>query len=62
MGIKRVLVIGLDCLEPGLVFERFAGRLPTFDRLRGMGRWGRLRSPVPAITVPAWMVMATGYD
>src|SRR3954447_6611257 len=59
---SRVAVIGLDCAEPSLVFERFADRLPHLTRLRQQGAWGRLRSCDPPITVPAWMAMMSSKD
>ena len=59
---RRVLLIGLDCAEPSLVFDRFAHDLPTLKRLADGGLWGRLQSSVPCITVPAWMSMMTSKD
>lgn len=59
---RRVLVVGLDCAAPELVFDAFAGQLPNLDRLRQRGQWGRLESVVPPITVPAWASMTTGCD
>ncbi|MBX6314598.1 MAG: alkaline phosphatase family protein [Isosphaeraceae bacterium] len=58
----RVALIGLDCAEPSLVFDRFAARLPNLSRLRREGAWGRLRSCDPPITVPAWMAMMASKD
>jgi predicted AlkP superfamily phosphohydrolase/phosphomutase len=58
----RVAVIGLDCLEPSLAFDRFAHRMPNLTRLRERGVWGKLRSCDPPITVPAWMVMMSSKD
>jgi predicted AlkP superfamily phosphohydrolase/phosphomutase len=58
----RVAVIGLDCAEPSLVFDRFADRLPNLTRLRDRGVWGKLRSCDPPITVPAWMSMMSSKD
>jgi predicted AlkP superfamily phosphohydrolase/phosphomutase len=58
----KVVVIGLDCAEPSLVFERFADRLPNLSRLRRRGAWGKLRSCDPPITVPAWMSMMASKD
>jgi len=58
----KVVVIGLDCAEPSLVFERFADRLPNLTRLRDRGAWGKLRSSDPPITVPAWMSMMASKD
>jgi len=62
MSRRRVAVIGLDCAEPSLVFERWAGRLPNLDALRRRGVWGELESVTPAITVPAWSCMTSGKD
>lgn len=58
----KVVVIGLDCAEPSLVFGRFRHRLPTLSRLAEQGLRGRLRSCDPPITVPAWMSMMSGRD
>ena len=58
----KVVVIGLDCAEPSLVFERYADRLPNLTRLREQGVWGKLRSSDPPITVPAWMSMMSSKD
>ena len=57
----KACVIGLDCLEPSLV-DRWIADLPTFARLRAMGAWGRMRSCVPPITVPAWSCMTSSLD
>jgi predicted AlkP superfamily phosphohydrolase/phosphomutase len=59
---KRVLVIGLDCAAPELVFERWADELPNLSRLRARGVYGELESITPAITVPAWSCMLSGRD
>lgn len=58
----RVCIIGLDCADPKLVFDRFADDLPTLSALRQNGIWGPLRSCNPPITIPAWQVMMTGCD
>ncbi|HEX8202903.1 MAG TPA: alkaline phosphatase family protein [Isosphaeraceae bacterium] len=58
----KIAIIGLDCAEPSLVFDRFADRLPNLSRLRRQGAWGRLRSCDPPITVPAWMSMMSSKD
>jgi len=55
----RVLVIGLDCAAPQLVFDRWLGELPALRSLVERGRWGVLRSCDPPITVPAWSVMTS---
>ena len=59
---KKVLVIGLDCAAPQLVFERWKDELPNIKRLMERGVFGKLRSIVPPITCPAWMCMMTGKD
>jgi predicted AlkP superfamily phosphohydrolase/phosphomutase len=58
----RLLVIGLDCAEPDLVFRRWRQELPTLNRLMSRGAYGRLRSCIPCITVPAWSVMTSSKD
>lgn len=59
---KKIWIIGLDCLEPSLAFEQYAGEMPHLTYLRRKGFWGLLRSTDPPITVPAWMCMMTGRD
>jgi predicted AlkP superfamily phosphohydrolase/phosphomutase len=58
----RVAVIGLDCAEPRLVFDRWREELPNLSRLMAAGTWGPLRSVDPPITVPAWSCMMSGRD
>src|SRR5688500_11055567 len=58
----RVAVIGLDCAEPSLVFDRWLDELPNLRSLVLRGAWGRLRSVDPPITVPAWSCMVSGQD
>jgi predicted AlkP superfamily phosphohydrolase/phosphomutase len=58
----RVVVIGLDCVEPQLLFERFRGKLPVLESLMARGVSGRLRSCDPPITVPAWSSMMSSKD
>jgi predicted AlkP superfamily phosphohydrolase/phosphomutase len=59
---RRVAVIGLDCAEPSLVFDRWLDELPNVKRLVDGGISGPLRSVDPPITVPAWTCMLTGRD
>jgi predicted AlkP superfamily phosphohydrolase/phosphomutase len=54
---KRVMIVGLDCAEPSLVFERWPDRLPVLSGLAERGVSGKLTSVVPPITVPAWSCM-----
>ena len=62
MPTPRLVIIGLDCMEPSLVFERWRQDLPNLARLMAQGSYGRLASSIPAITVPAWSCMVTGRD
>ncbi len=57
----RVMVIGLDCLEPSLAFGRYRERMPNLQRIRAGGS-GPLESICPPITCPAWMCAWTGRD
>ena len=58
---RKVAVIGLDCAEPKLVFDRWLEELPNLRAARWTrGTWGPLRSVDPPITVPAWSCMMTG--
>jgi predicted AlkP superfamily phosphohydrolase/phosphomutase len=56
----RVAVIGLDCAAPDVIFNKLKEDLPVLSNMTLNGVSGRLRSCDPPITVPAWMVMATG--
>jgi predicted AlkP superfamily phosphohydrolase/phosphomutase len=58
----KVALIGLDCAEPSLLFDRYADLLPNLTRLKRKGAWGLLRSCEPPITVPAWMSMMSSKD
>ena len=54
---RRVMVIGLDCAAPELVFDHWLNDLPNLRSLYQQGLHGELRSCDPPITVPAWSVM-----
>src|SRR5512147_2610262 len=60
--MSKVFIIGLDCAEPTLVFDRWRDQLPNFKRLMQQGVYGNLESCTPAITVPAWSVMTSSKD
>ncbi len=59
---KRVMVIGLDCAGPQLVFDQFRDQLPNISRVISSGTYGPLLSTDPPITVPAWTAMMTSKD
>lgn len=58
----RLVIIGLDCMAPALVFEQWRQDLPHLSRLMTQGCYGLLESSIPAITVPAWSCMMSGRD
>jgi predicted AlkP superfamily phosphohydrolase/phosphomutase len=60
---KKVIVIGLDGLEPSIaesMMER--GELPSLAKLRREGFYGRLKTTYPAQTPVAWSSFATGTN
>ncbi|UCD70666.1 MAG: alkaline phosphatase family protein [Syntrophobacterales bacterium] len=57
---EKVLILGLDCAPPELVFDRWAGDLKNLGSLMEKGIYGELESTIPPITVPAWTSMMTG--
>lgn len=56
----KILVIGLDCAAPELLFGD--ERLVNVRRLMDRGCYGRLESVIPPITIPAWQCMVTSQD
>jgi predicted AlkP superfamily phosphohydrolase/phosphomutase len=61
--MKKVIVLGLDGLEPTIV-ERLLQRneLPHFEKLRSAGHYGRLGTTYPAQTPVAWSSFVTGTN
>ncbi len=59
---KKVLIIGLDCATPQLVFDQWRDELPNLKRLMENGVYGELESSIPPITVPAWTSMMTSKN
>ena len=64
MDVKRkVVVIGLDGLEPTIVRALLArGELPHLSRLAAQGGFSCVRTTVPAQTPVAWSTFATGVN
>lgn len=60
--MTKLVVIGLDCAEPSLVFDAWINDLPTIKSLIQAGIHGPLHSTIPPITVPAWTAMMTSKD
>lgn len=59
---RRLLIVGLDCVPPGLAFDRYRSEMPVLDALLSRSLYGPLRSTCPPITVPAWASMCSGKD
>ncbi len=61
--MKRVIVIGLDGLEPKIVDGMLAaGELPNLRRLQAQGGFARVATTSPAETPVAWSTFATGTN
>src|ERR687892_2919485 len=61
--MKKVIVIGLDGLEPKVAEPMLAaGELPNLARLRQQGGYCRLQTTYPAQTPVAWATFATGVN
>jgi predicted AlkP superfamily phosphohydrolase/phosphomutase len=56
----KILVVGLDCASPEILFSD--DRLVNIRRVMDAGCYGKLESVIPPITIPAWMCMATSQD
>ena len=61
--MKKVIVIGLDGLEPAIV-ERLLqqNELPNLERVRDSGYYGRVQTTYPAQTPVAWSSFVTGTN
>jgi predicted AlkP superfamily phosphohydrolase/phosphomutase len=57
---RAVVLVGLDCGTPELLFERYADDMPTLTGLRRRGLWGPLESTQPPLSIPAWLSMLSG--
>ncbi|HVP12214.1 MAG TPA: alkaline phosphatase family protein [Phycisphaerae bacterium] len=61
--VNRVVVLGLDGMEPTLVEQYMAeGRLPNFSKLARHGTYKRLETTIPAMTPVAWSTFMTGCN
>ena len=59
---KKLVMIGLDCVTPQLVYDQWLDELPNLKKLVTGGIYGNMVSTIPPITVPAWMSMMTSQD
>jgi predicted AlkP superfamily phosphohydrolase/phosphomutase len=61
--IHRLIVLGLDGMEPTLAEKFMAeGKLPNLARLKKEGSYARLRTTTPAISPVAWSSFMTGSE
>ena len=50
--MRKVLLVGLDCAAPELLFNRFNDRLPNFRKMMERGVYGKLESSDPPSPYP----------
>jgi len=61
--VKRVVVLGLDGMEPTLAEKYMAeGKLPNLSKLAEQGSYRRLGTTLPALTPVAWSTFLTGCN
>ena len=62
-GVERVVVIGLDGMDPKLV-DKFMkeDKLPHFHKLKEQGTFAPLATSYPSISPAAWSSFMTGVD
>lgn len=61
--VKRIIVLGLDGLDPNLTEKWIAeGHLPNLKGLKERGSFDRLRTTYPSISPVAWSSFMTGVD
>jgi len=61
--VDRVVIVGLDGLEPSLAEKYMAeGKLPHFSLLKKDGTYARLQTTTPAISPVAWSSFMTGSE
>jgi hypothetical protein len=60
---KRVVILGLDGMDPGLLTKFMReGRMPNFQKLAERGVFRPLDTSVPSMSPVAWSTFATGVD
>ena len=59
--MTRVVIVGLDGATLDLMDPWMnQGKLPSFERIRDHGAYGKLRSTTPYYSAPAWVSIVTG--
>ena len=62
-GVKRVVVLGLDGMDPGFARRMMAeGKLPNLAGLAEEGHFSELQTTCPPISPVAWSSFATGTN
>jgi len=61
MDRKKVVLIGLDGLNPDLVYQ-WHSELPNIKKLMEQGIYGKIESTVPPITPQAWSCVLSGRN
>lgn len=59
---SRHLVIGIDGADVDVMYALGRAQMPTLFGLMDRGAWARLRSLLPAATLPNWCSLLTGAD
>ncbi len=61
--VKRVIVLGLDGLDPGITTRLMQqGKLPNFQALANKGAFRPLATTYPSMSPVAWSTFTTGVD
>ncbi len=61
--VKRVVILGLDGMEPTLAEKYMAeGKMPNLSRLAGKGCFKRLATTAPPLSPVAWSTFLTGCN
>ena len=62
-SFRRVVIVGLDGLDPGLSSEYISqGCMPNLEKLQKQGSFRRLQTTKPSISPVAWSSFATGTN
>lgn len=62
-GIKRVVIVGLDGMDPDLAARYMKeGKLPNLLKLSSSGTYQKLQTTLPSISPVAWSTFITGVD
>ena len=61
--VKKVVVLGLDGMDPGLTTQFMdEGKLPHFKQLHETGSYRELQTTTPSISPVAWSTFSTGVN